>query len=224
MSSDNIKPELITKPIQLLAAWLIGLLSINSSFLYAAVNMDSGAWHESALVIAAIANVPLFLLAVFLLQTKFRPELQEDHYYSTYLNQKTNQIVKVPISKKIDAKLINKIQELEKKTSQSTVKSNDHDLKDIPIGINKHLSNIDEIKKRLSQEKVLGISLFGVDAPPSLKLVSISKYLPDELVPTIVSIAKEVGFKYYTRFDNIAEKTEEQILFGAYGKEGLEII
>ena len=36
-----------------------------------------------------------FLFALFLLQTKFRPELQEDQYYSQYLDKKTNTIVKV---------------------------------------------------------------------------------------------------------------------------------
>ena len=86
MSEQNIKPEKITKPIQLLGAWLAGLFSIDSCFLFAASNMAQGSFESYALTLAAIVNVPVFLLAVFLLQTKFRPELQEDSYYSTYLN------------------------------------------------------------------------------------------------------------------------------------------
>ncbi|TOM08643.1 hypothetical protein CGH83_23420, partial [Vibrio parahaemolyticus] len=68
--------------------------SISSSFLVAASNIEI-AWQSGLLVIAAVVNVPLFLSAVFLLQTKFRPELQEDSYYSSYLSNKTNTIVKV---------------------------------------------------------------------------------------------------------------------------------
>ena len=93
--SDHIQPDKITKPIQLLGAWLAGLLAIDSCFLIAAARMDQGSWESMALVIAAIGNVPLFLAAVFLLQTKFRPELQEDAYYSTYINQKTSAKVHV---------------------------------------------------------------------------------------------------------------------------------
>ena len=94
--THSIKPERITTPIQLLGAWLVGLLSIDSCFLFAVANMDQGSWESVALTIAAIVNVPLFIGAVFLLQTKFRPELQEDSYYSSYLSQKTNEVIKYP--------------------------------------------------------------------------------------------------------------------------------
>jgi hypothetical protein len=80
MTEPTIKPERITKPIQLLAAWLAGLFGIDSIFLLAASRMESGSWLALALTIAAIFNVPLFLGAVFLLQTRFRLELQEDVY------------------------------------------------------------------------------------------------------------------------------------------------
>lgn len=95
MTEVSVKPERITKPIQLLGAWLAGLLAIDSCFLVAAIRMPNASWHASALVIAAIGNVPLFLAAVFLLQTRFRPELQEDSYYATYLSSKTNELVRV---------------------------------------------------------------------------------------------------------------------------------
>jgi hypothetical protein len=90
MSSDNLKPEKITKPIQLLAAWLLGLIIINASFLTAASQIVNPEWASGTLVIATISNVPIFLISLFLLQTKFRPEMQEDTFYSKYLERKYN--------------------------------------------------------------------------------------------------------------------------------------
>jgi hypothetical protein len=88
-SQKPIDPKGITKPIQLLAAWLSGLVVLDGSFLLAASRIVDPGWAGGALVIASIANVPLFLLAIFLLQTKFRPEMQEDSFYSKYLESKT---------------------------------------------------------------------------------------------------------------------------------------
>ncbi len=92
MSTKNIQPEKITKPIQLLGAWLLGLLLMNSAFLTAASQISKPDWAAGALVIAAMANVPLFLISIFLLQTKFRPEMQEDSYYSKHLERKYNEL------------------------------------------------------------------------------------------------------------------------------------
>ncbi len=90
MSTENIKPERITKPIQLLAAWLLGLILINASFLTAASQIHQPGWASGMLLIATVANVPIFLISLFLLQTKFRPEMQEDTFYSKYLERKYN--------------------------------------------------------------------------------------------------------------------------------------
>jgi hypothetical protein len=88
MGEDRIEPHRITKPIQLLGAWLAGLAIINSSFLFAASSIHSPTWIPGLLAIAAVANVPVFILSLFILQTKFRPEMQEDVYYSKYLEHK----------------------------------------------------------------------------------------------------------------------------------------
>lgn len=90
MSEPNIEPHRITKPIQLLAAWLAGLAIINSAFLVGAGSIKTPDWIPGLLSIAAVANVPAFLLSLFLLQTKFRPEMQEDSYYSKYLEKRTD--------------------------------------------------------------------------------------------------------------------------------------
>lgn len=88
MSEPEITPHKITKPIQLLAAWLGGLAVVDGSFLTAAATIETPTWVPGALVVASIVNVPLFIFSVFLLQTKFRPEMQEDSYYSEYLQKK----------------------------------------------------------------------------------------------------------------------------------------
>lgn len=88
MSEPRIKPGQITRPIQLLAAWLAGLLALDGTFLLGAATISSPAWVPSLLAIAAVASVPLFLVAIFILQTRFRPEMQEDPYYATYLATK----------------------------------------------------------------------------------------------------------------------------------------
>ena len=79
MSKEEIKAHLITKPIQLLAAWLTGLVIVNGLFLTGAATITSPSWVSGLLVVASIINVPLFLISIFLLQTKFRLEnIQRD--------------------------------------------------------------------------------------------------------------------------------------------------
>lgn len=87
MTEHRINPEKVTKPIQLLAAWLVGLIVVNASFLVGAQQISRPDWASAVLVVAAVANVPIFILALFLLQTKFRPQMQEDSYYSQYLQR-----------------------------------------------------------------------------------------------------------------------------------------
>ena len=89
--SPEIIPHRITKPIQLLAAWLAGLTFVNGSFLTAAGLLHSPTWLSALLTIAAVLNVPLFIASLFLLQTKFRPEMQEDTFYSKYIERKYSQ-------------------------------------------------------------------------------------------------------------------------------------
>lgn len=89
MSQPRIDPPRITKPLQLLAAWLAGLIVTNGTFLGAAATISTPQWIPICLVIAAIFNVPLFLVCIFVLQTKYRPEMQEDTYYARYLDSQT---------------------------------------------------------------------------------------------------------------------------------------
>ena len=95
MSTQKIEPNKVTKPIQLVAAWLVGLILVNGAFLGTAMGIGEPTWLKGTLVIASVINVPVFLGAIFLLQTKFRPQLQEDEYYSQYLDKSTSEYVSV---------------------------------------------------------------------------------------------------------------------------------
>lgn len=87
MEGQRIEPHKITKPIQLMAVWLIALLLIDSLFLTAAAKISTPQWVAPMLAISAIVFVPLFLSGVFLMQTVFRKELQDDQYYSECLKR-----------------------------------------------------------------------------------------------------------------------------------------
>ena len=225
MTEQTIKPEKITKPIQLLGAWLAGLFSVDSCFLFAASNMENGSFESISLIIASIINVPLFLLAVFLLQTKFRPELQEDSYYSTYLSQKTKEPV---VISKTDAKILeltHKISSLEEMLIEgsSSKSQNENSLEGVLVGINKYLDNKQLTSNTLSKYGIHGFSTFGTEALTTQQSVAISEYLPKNLTSVILQIAKEAGFTHYGFFDNKAEETDEEILFGSYGTADYEI-
>lgn len=222
MSEQTIKPERITKPIQLLGAWLTGLFSIDSCFLVAAANMPSGPWEARALIIAVIANVPLFLAAVFLLQTKFRPELQEDSYYSSYLSRKTNEVISINKDDAQFAELRQKFTQLENLISAPTQVSgaSESKLASVGFGINKHFSNRQQIGEKLLERGIMAYSTFGSDEPPPDRTAAISQYLPRDVVKEVITLARDLQFDGYTMFDPRGEGTDEDVLLGAYG--GLE--
>jgi len=224
MSDPKIQPAAITKPMQLLAAWLVGLLAIDSCFLLAATRFPIGSTESTALTWAAIVNVPLFLGALFLLQTRFRPELQEDLYYSTYINQKTNQIISVSRDDQRQAIVLGKIERIENlvKTVSHEPLTRDHRnlLYGLTFGINKHLSNKSELSTKLFEMGVERHTWFGSDAPPRGLVVSISEYLPQETQDAVLALVEKLGFTRYNLFDNQMEETEEDVLIGSYGTGG----
>ena len=109
----EIKPEKITSPIQLLAVWLSGLILIDGSFLIAATSIKSPSWIPALLVVSAIIFVPLFLVLIFIMQTKFRPELQEDSFYSKYLDKERENNLSVNESASIRVDLEDKFRSIE---------------------------------------------------------------------------------------------------------------
>ena len=87
MKTQDIQPHKITKPIQLMAVWFVALLLVETAFLTAAAKISEPKWICPTLAIAAICFVPLFLLGIFLMQTVFRKELQDDKYYAEWLQR-----------------------------------------------------------------------------------------------------------------------------------------
>lgn len=225
MNESSIKPEKITKPIQLLGAWLAGLFSINACFLFAATRLPQDSWEVGALTIAAIANVPLFLIAVFVLQTRFRPELQEDSYYSSYLSSKTNQLVAVKKDETQYAAIIHKFAELDERIARGVpaVTQPNQAVASLDFGINKFFSDREELAQRLSENGIVGYTLFGGDEPPKNRNVSISKHLPRETIRAVVKLAKNLGFESYNLYDNFEEDAIEDVLLGSYGDGGVKI-
>jgi hypothetical protein len=57
MAKRAINPGKVTKPIQLLAAWLAGLIVVNGSFLGAATQLSKPEWASGLLVVASVLNV-----------------------------------------------------------------------------------------------------------------------------------------------------------------------
>jgi hypothetical protein len=85
MAEPSIQAHKIKSPIQLLAVWFAALVLIVSTFLTAAVYLSTPSWLAPTLVIAAILFVPFFLISAIVMQTKYRPQLQEDAYYAEWL-------------------------------------------------------------------------------------------------------------------------------------------
>lgn len=227
MNEQNIKPEKITKPIQLLGAWLAGLFSIDGCFLFAAANMQQGSFESCALTIAAIVNVPIFLISVFLLQTKFRPELQEDSYYSTYLNQKTNE--KVVVSKldshfaELSLKL-SALQKIDENTDNQALKENNL-ISNLNIGLNSALPDLETIKSKMKEAGAIGYSSFGVGEMPRHRILAMSPSLSAGVQKELIRFAAQVGFTHYSFFEPFSdEDITEDALLGAYGDAEHEIL
>ena len=223
MEKNNITADKITKPIQLLGAWLAGLLAINSSFLIAAVKMGHDTWQAGFLTVASILNVPAFLIALFILQTKFRPELQEDQYYSNYLNSLTNEPIKLSKLDIIREELERRIDGIETKLLSGDAEPEDLEeqpkLTDLLYGMNIHLGNKKKVLSKLNELGVIGVNEFGKDIkPPEINKVAINKYVPLAVRKEIIQLASSLGFTHYGIMEP-SEDIKEDVLFGAYGKD-----
>lgn len=218
MKQRQIRPERITKPIQLLAAWLVGLLTVDGIFLLAAAKIDFNSWQSGALVVAAILNVPLFIGALFLLQTKFRPELQEDSYYSTYLSNRTNEVIQMPRRDIEIDQLSLRIQQLETSLRKPITDEISVAITELSCGVNVHLENHAAIEEELEKQNVQLITSFGenADMPENMK-VAVAEHLPRHIVSKILQLAKRLGFEYFA-YIYPWEDIQEDVLFGAYGE------
>lgn len=166
MSKSKIEPHKVTKPIQLLAAWLAGLVLLDAAFLGAAATLTAPSWAPGALVIASIVNVPIFVICIFLLQTRFRPEMQEDTYYAKYLDNQTGTM-------RSDA-----VQEVSALRAEFS-KSNSRTL-DMIESVQSHVTALAEsarISSQLNEDEALKLKTISEESDRSSKLISSAKQI-----------------------------------------------
>lgn len=230
IESQKIDVKEVKKPFQLLAAWLVGLVLIDGIFL--GVSTQISGWLQSLLVITSVINVPLFLIAIFILQTRFRPEMQDDVFYSRYLDSKTNEVIQVTLREIIqlefnsirtelrDIKNANQI--AVEKTKTTTLHQEQELGYRWKIGVNDYLDNYTKIRSILKREKIPVNNIFGSATTkdhPENKIISISPRISFNAKTTLIKLGFEMGMEGYSFFDNVIEDIDEPILIGAYGKE-----
>jgi|ERR1017187_1846443 hypothetical protein len=226
MSPQKIEPSKINKPIQLLAAWLVGLVLVNGSFLGSAALIQKPEWLAATLVIAAIANVPIFLICVFLLQTKFRPQMQDDEFYSKYLEKSYSpetgkmEIVNAtlecnPISstRKMVAGLV--------RGPELPIPKSANQNEQIEVQINDLLPNYRELFFSLNRQGIHLMNTFGSTSaqpnPPDEFIITTSSGVKKEYIQKIIKIAKDFGLKGVGMIPReMRTSEEEQVFIGSY--------
>jgi hypothetical protein len=214
MDDRSINPGRVTKPIQLLAAWLAGLTFINGSFLGAATQISRPEWAAGLLVIAAVINVPVFLVCLFLLQTKFRPEMQEDAYYARYLERRYSpetektEVVEIRVAKEID-------QSVEPRLERSSLKPRlDFKDRDRIVALNSLLPNYLGIQDELQEKGIMIDEVFGKNGQetPSFFLLTIRTDADFELFRKILPVASKHGLQAIS----VSNDSKMQIYLGSY--------
>ncbi|WP_309381002.1 hypothetical protein [Cerasicoccus frondis] len=232
-NSPKIDAHKITKPIQLLAAWLCGLVLVNLSFLTAAAHIENPSWIPATLVIASITNVPAFLISIFLLQTKFRPEMQEDVYYSKYIESKTG-FTKLEVTTESVSKIREDLAELQQAIMRSPVEipviSSSVEIKwsTVTVALNETLQHFREIHMRFTANKIPVHETFGKGAyTPKNFTVSLGEGFTVEQVKKIV---EQLHFIPKARIcfaddDDEHNQYHNQVLIGSYSgeKSGVEL-
>jgi hypothetical protein len=228
----KIEPHRITKPIQLLAAWLLGLIVVNGAFLVAAAQITEPDWASGVLVVASIVNVPLFLISMFLLQTKFRPEMQEDAFYSRYLESKTGNTERkvtaesfvsirddfAHLEKVVAEKVLNGMSEAElQKAKWSSV----------TVMLNRSLSDFDRIGKELTQQGIPVHETFGGGTAgcPEVFNIGVGDGFDVEQIRKLVEVLSSIKDGWISYAYDDSEHYGNKVLIGAYGayEHGIEL-
>lgn len=232
--TEGIDPNKVTKPIQLLAAWLVGLIAINAIALGAALKLPNGSWERGFLVVASVLNVPAFLGAMFRLQTKFRAELQDDTHYSQYLNKKTSAEVTIQAKSTLEARVV----ALEGQFTGGRVESGagNGDASDSDdaapstldwsqwrVALNDHLPNFQGVRRALKDAKIPLVEIFGEahqkdSERPENWVVSLNRAMPFSYKLAMLRLLAPFGldgFQYWTPVRNAGET--EDVYIGSYG-------
>jgi|GEM_PF-729332 len=230
ITEQKIQPHKVTKPIQLLAAWLVGLIVTNGSFLVSATQLSSTEWERGLLVIAAVCNVPLFLFALFILQTRFRAELQEDSFYSEYLSKKTDALVRIDKNASQDLR----IEVLERSLKHLIAQSPDEsaavtrqetdgkmvlDWTGWPVALNECHPKFKEIRQSLHSADIPLAEIFGdTEVLPKNWLISISHHLPLQHTVHLLRTVLPFNFDGFQFWEPQREADEnEDVYVGSYG-------
>lgn len=216
----------ITKPIQLWAAWLIGLTTVVGMFLGAAAHFSG--WERSALVVAAIAYVPALFSAMFLLQTKFRAELQEDSYYSEMvINRKTEAVMPVSRLDIFETKMEAQLREIALQIQVGAVPALSRSEGDVDvnewnawkIAINTRHPNYKLIKETLESKGIPVSIAFGTENTPSKWIVAINENMPRSLASQLLVAVSEFDFDGFVLWTPVRDVGEtEDVYIGSYGQ------
>jgi len=226
VTSHKIEAHRITKPIQLLAAWIIGLILTDSIFLYSAISFEPGTWERGILVVAAILNVPGFLFALFLLQTKFRAELQEDTYYHEYISKKTATPQHLDKDVFQDARIEGLEKIIRAALTQDTSLYQPADIQNLDwedwtIAINSQHPQFGEIVQAMRDNSIPIASVFGNEITlhlPSKWIIAINPTIPFLLKICLLRALAEFDFDGYELHSPVREADEdEDIYIGGYG-------
>jgi hypothetical protein len=228
MSTQKIEPSKVTKPIQLVAAWLVGLILVNGAFLGTAVAIGESTWLKGTLIIASVINVPVFLGAIFLLQTKFRPQLQEDEYYSQYLDKSTNKYVTVSKDEDVLSAISDIKSELIGLSESIAVIS--QPLKEIEekrylwpphykIALCDFLPDFDKIKSELKEGNISVYKIFGstnTDNTPEINHISFSREVDFNTQIEVLRLMSKYNFDGYA-YSVTNQVNPEEIYIGGFG-------
>lgn len=229
MARQRIDPQKITKPIQLLAAWLVGLVLTNGTFLAAAIQIAPQSWERQALIVSAIVNVPLFLLALFILQTRFRPELQEDTFYAEYLSKKTGTVLRMDkdAAQDIRIKAITRaLSRLTQATAGSSVDASkgEHvttfeslDWSRWGVALNGFHPRWEEVREALRTAKIPLKRIFVPGKPPREWIIALNDHLPLAHKVHLLRAVLPLGFDGIHFWDAVEEPgDEEDVYIGSY--------
>lgn len=221
MTGDQIQPHKVTKPIQLLAAWLVGLVVTVAIFLGAALQLEPSTWERGALIVAAIVFVPLFLVAMFVLQTKFRAELQEDYYYAEHLSRKTSQHVRIEKASvearldELELRITNVVHASE--TSRGGEGTSQWDA--WPVALNTLHPRFEEIREALRTANIPVSEIFGREIP-SKWVIAINHAIPAKLKADLLKTLMPFKFDGFLLWnpERLAGETED-VYIGSYGDQ-----
>lgn len=250
MPTQKITPEKVTKPIQLLAAWLTGLVIVDGAFLATAINFGTTTWMSGTLVVASVVNVPLFLFSIFLLQTKFRPEMQEDQFYSKYLDKRisleTGKLQNEALTSynsqfdglktnihQIEEKLESLSHEISDDKARKVVEeltdvahgiSSTFILKDAEVEINDLLPDYSKICDSLKEHNISISNTFGSSSVepevPELLILTYGRDANIETFRATLTLLREFGELYVSYADHLIN--EGKIYIGSYAYRSKE--